>query len=131
MNKTNVTSKQTTLKETSGKKLPPHAAPIGQDKRGNLRDDLIRITLRTIDEKGYQALRARALTDEADCALGGLYTVFPDMDALIITAKLQILAVQAGCGRRNCAFIGAGRRLSHFCYNPLAALANPVPAPFE
>ncbi len=102
MNKTNVTATKTTQKKTSGKKLPAHALPLGQDKRGNLRDELIRITLRTIDEKGYQALRARALTDEAGCALGGLYTVFPDMDALIITAKLQILdqldAVMAALG---------------------------------
>ena len=78
-------------KKAFQKKVAADALPLGQAKRGSLRDELIRITLKTIDEKGYQALRARALTDEAGCALGGLYTVFPDMDALIITAKLQIL----------------------------------------
>lgn len=65
--------------------------PIVAPKRELLRETLLQIAERTIDEKGYQALRARALTDEAGCALGALYTVFPDMDALMIEVKLRIL----------------------------------------
>eukprot|EP01037_Dinobryon_pediforme_P017628 gene17628-17831_t len=60
-------------------------------KHDILREKLLTTAERIIEEKGYQALRARMLTEEVGCALGALYMVFSDMDALMMAVKLRIL----------------------------------------
>lgn len=60
-------------------------------KREALRETLIEAAEAVIEQRGSQALRARELTEAAGCALGALYNVFPDMDALVVAVKLRIL----------------------------------------
>ena len=59
--------------------------------RTDLREALLLAAEAVIERKGSQALRARELTEAAGCALGALYNVFPDMDALVVAVKLRIL----------------------------------------
>jgi AcrR family transcriptional regulator len=59
--------------------------------RQELRDALLAAATRTIAERGYQALRARELAGEVGCAVGSIYNVFPDIDALILGVKAQTL----------------------------------------
>lgn len=74
-----------------------------------LQTALLDAALAIIDARGHQALRARALTDAAGCALGGLYTAFADLDSLVLAVKMRILdqldaimlAVEATRGQAN------------------------------
>ena len=61
------------------------------DRRTALRNALIASAARVIDERGHQALRARELAQDVGCALGAIYNVFPDLDALILAVKAQTL----------------------------------------
>src|SRR5580700_10611737 len=61
------------------------------DRRTALRRALIAAAERMIDERGHQALRARELAQDVGCALGAIYNVFPDLDALILAVKAQTL----------------------------------------
>src|SRR5258708_28967741 len=61
------------------------------DRRSALRGALIASAARIIGERGYQALRARELATEVGCALGAIYGVFPDLDALIVAVKARTL----------------------------------------
>lgn len=68
-------------------------------KRDDLRQRLVAATLELIDAAGLPALKARDITAKAGCALGGLYTAFVDLDALIIAANSQTLrAIDAALG---------------------------------
>jgi AcrR family transcriptional regulator len=60
-------------------------------KRLDLRESLITAAQRTVSEHGYRALRARDLAAEVGCAVGAIYNVFPDMDALILVIKSRTL----------------------------------------
>jgi len=60
-------------------------------KRQELQEALVVAATRTIAERGYQALRARELAAEVGCAVGAIYNVFPDMDALILAVKSRTL----------------------------------------
>lgn len=53
-------------------------------KRAALKDKLINSALNRINEHMLLGLRARDITAEAGCSLGALYTVFDDLDALIL-----------------------------------------------
>ncbi len=61
-----------------------------------LRESLLRAAERTIATEGYQALRARALAEEVGCAVGAIYNVFPDLDALALAVKSRIIDVIDG-----------------------------------
>ena len=61
------------------------------DPRGRLREALLAAATREIAEKGYAALRARDLAREVGCAVGSIYNVFPDIDALILGVKAETL----------------------------------------
>lgn len=65
-------------------------APMS-DRRTALREALIVAAERIIGERGYQALRARELASEVGCALGAIYGVFPDLDALVLAVKARTL----------------------------------------
>ena len=65
--------------------LPPRPG------RAALRKALLDAAEAVIARDGFGAVRARGLTDAVGCALGALYTAFPDMDALMLAVKLRIL----------------------------------------
>ncbi len=56
-----------------------------------LRDALILAAEHAIAAGGLPSVRARDLAREAGCALGAIYTVFPDLDALILTVNARTL----------------------------------------
>jgi AcrR family transcriptional regulator len=60
-------------------------------KKDDLRARLLRIAGKHIEKHGYSALRARDITAEAGSALGGLYTVFDDLDALVVAVNSETL----------------------------------------
>src|SRR5215471_8449260 len=60
-------------------------------RRGELREALLAAVEKTVLAQGYQALRARDLAREVGCAVGAIYNVFPDLDALIYAAKGRTL----------------------------------------
>ncbi len=99
-----ITKEHVRVPVPQSRSLPSDAALA---RREALRETLLHLALQTIDTHGYQALRARALTDAAGCALGALYTVFQDMDALFIAAKLKILE-QLDDDMANNATVGSG-----------------------
>ncbi len=59
--------------------------------REELHEALIAAATRVIAEGGYRALRARDLAAEVGCAVGSIYNVFPDIDALILGVKARTL----------------------------------------
>lgn len=63
-----------------------------EERRAALRTALIGIAERLIAANGYRALTARELAREAGCALGAIYTIFPDMDALVAEVNSRTAA---------------------------------------
>lgn len=61
------------------------------ERRGALRAALVDSAQRIITERGYQALRARDVAKDVGCALGAIYGVFADLDALILAVKERAL----------------------------------------
>ena len=65
-------------------------------KREDLRARLIEAARNRIMADGLPALRARDVTQDAGCALGGLYTVFADLDDLVLHVNsLTLQAIEA------------------------------------
>lgn len=71
----------------------------------SLKDALVDAAESIILEQGWQAVRARAVAERADCAVGSIYTAYPDLDGLIMAVKSRILedidarmAATAGAG---------------------------------
>ena len=62
-------------------------------RRLALREALASSALRIISERGYQALRARDVAEAVGCALGAIYNVFTDLDALILAVKERTLDI--------------------------------------
>lgn len=60
-------------------------------KREDLRLRLIEAARALIAEQGLSGLRARDIAERAGCALGGLYTVFADLDDLILHVNSRTL----------------------------------------
>ncbi len=65
------------------------------ERHAALRETLLAIAERIVATRGLAALRTRDLTQEAGCAVGALYTVFPDLDALILAVNGRTLALLA------------------------------------
>jgi AcrR family transcriptional regulator len=65
------------------------------ERRQNLREALLRGGEATISRHGLAALKARSLAQEAGCAVGAIYNVFPDLDALIYEINARTLAMLA------------------------------------
>lgn len=61
-------------------------------RRTALREALITIAERRIAAGGLTGLKARDLAAEAGCALGAIYTVFPDMTALTLEVNARTFA---------------------------------------
>ncbi|GJD60476.1 TetR/AcrR family transcriptional regulator [Methylobacterium frigidaeris] len=64
-----------------------------EERRERLKAALLDAAERTIAESGLPALKARDLAKDVGCALGAIYTVFPDLDALILAVNLRTLAL--------------------------------------
>lgn len=62
-------------------------------RRLALREALAASAQRIISERGYQALRARDVAHDVGCALGAIYGVFADLDALILAVKERTLDI--------------------------------------
>ena len=61
------------------------------EKKDSLKIRLIDAATSRIVASGLSALRARDITNDAGCALGALYTAFPDLDALVIEVNSRTL----------------------------------------
>jgi AcrR family transcriptional regulator len=60
-------------------------------KRAKLRDDLVAAAEQAVAAGGLSALKARSLAETVGCAVGAIYNVFPDLDALIFTVNARTL----------------------------------------
>ena len=63
------------------------------ERRGALRETLIEAAEQAIALGGLTQLKARDLARAAGCALGAIYTVFPDLDTLILSVNSRTLAL--------------------------------------
>ena len=63
-----------------------------QERRELLRETLVDIAERRIAESGFAALTVREVAGEAGCAVGAIYTVFQDMDALARAVNSRTVA---------------------------------------
>jgi AcrR family transcriptional regulator len=64
---------------------------LRETKREDLKARLIAAAKARMEASGLTGLRARDITSDAGCALGALYTVFPDLDALVLQVNSQTL----------------------------------------
>jgi AcrR family transcriptional regulator len=62
------------------------------ERRLNLKEALLDAAERTMEREGLGALRARDLANEVGCAVGAIYNVFPDLDALVLAVNARTLA---------------------------------------
>ncbi|MDJ0639301.1 MAG: TetR/AcrR family transcriptional regulator [Paracoccaceae bacterium] len=60
-----------------------------EKRRAELRERLIDIAEAEVREHGMGSLRARALADQAGCAVGAIYNVFTDMTGLILAVNVR------------------------------------------
>ncbi|MER0238416.1 TetR-like C-terminal domain-containing protein [Fulvimarina sp. MAC8] len=67
-----------------------------QAKRDDLKARLIAAARERIESQGVRNLRARDITQDAGCALGGLYTAFSDLQTLIIHVNGETLNALSG-----------------------------------
>lgn len=58
-----------------------------EKRREDLRERLLDIAEAEIRENGVSSLRARALAEQAGCAVGAIYNVFDDMTGLILAVN--------------------------------------------
>jgi AcrR family transcriptional regulator len=64
-----------------------------EDRRGKLKAVLTDVAERAIEKDGLAGIKARELAKEAKCAVGAIYNVFPDLDALIYEVNGRTLAL--------------------------------------
>jgi AcrR family transcriptional regulator len=64
---------------------------MAPDNRARLQQALIGAAERRMVEDGLAALKARELAQDAGCAIGMIYKVFQDLDAIILTINLSTL----------------------------------------
>jgi AcrR family transcriptional regulator len=63
------------------------------ERRRRLREALVDAAERVVAGSGLGSLKARDLAREVGCALGAIYTVFPDLDTLILSVNSRTLAL--------------------------------------
>jgi AcrR family transcriptional regulator len=78
-------------KISSEGEMPKSAVATGA-RRGELKERLTNAASRLIEAQGLASVKARPLAEKAGCALGAIYTVFPDLDALILAVSARTLA---------------------------------------
>jgi AcrR family transcriptional regulator len=62
-----------------------------EDRHRAVREALIAAAERAIIAHGLSGLKAREIAREAKCALGTIYTIFADLDALVLTVNARTL----------------------------------------
>lgn len=62
------------------------------DRRTRLRESLVDHAFRLLSTEGLGAMQARRVAQLAGCSVGAIYTVFPDLDELILRANARTLA---------------------------------------
>ena len=73
---------------------PERGAETGSEaRRRALRDALLDAAEGMIAAHGLAGLRARELARAAGCAVGAIYTVFPDLDHVVLAVNLRTLAL--------------------------------------
>ncbi len=77
-----------------------------EQQRDDLRNRLIAAAEHQLADGGLAGLKAREVTAEAGCALGGLYNAFDDLDRLILHVNLRTLA-RLGQALRDAVPMGA------------------------
>lgn len=71
-----------------------------EQRREQLRTVLIEIAERKIAEAGMAALTARDVAREAGCAVGAIYNIFKDMDALVTAVNSRtVMALEDAVAR--------------------------------
>jgi len=68
-----------------------------QERRQALREALIAAADRRIGESGVRALTAREVAGEVGCAVGAIYTIFRDMDALAAAVNARTVVRLEQC----------------------------------
>lgn len=63
-----------------------------EERRNDLRAQLVALAEDQIAREGMASLRARDLAQKAGCALGAIYNVFSDMSALVLAVNGQTFA---------------------------------------
>src|SRR5665213_1708565 len=61
-------------------------------RRSELKDRLVLSAEQIIETYGLSSLKTRPLADAAGCALGAIYTVFADLDAVVMAVSARTLA---------------------------------------
>ena len=108
-------------------KTKKNEKPLGGTaaRREELREALLSALERTVVAQGWQALRARDLAREVGCAVGAIYNVFPDLDALIFAAKGRTLELlDRELGQAVDAVAAAGSVTPEIATRQLLALAE-------
>src|SRR5262245_30059066 len=72
--------------------MPRKTPPKTAERRQNLKEALIAAAERSIEADGLTGLRARALADEAGCAVGAIYNVVADLDELVLFVNSRTFA---------------------------------------
>src|SRR4051812_44944322 len=90
------------------------------ERRQKLRDSLVSAAKRAIAAHGLGGLKARDLAQEAGCALGAIYNVFPDLDALILAVNGKTLAELDAALRK----VSSGGKGAAAAVNELVRLAD-------
>lgn len=62
------------------------------ERRQNLKDTLIALADRSIEQQGLAGIKARDLAAQAGCSVGAIYNVVADLDDLILTVNQRTLA---------------------------------------
>lgn len=68
----------------------------GNERRRQLREELIGAAERRIAERGLTDLKARDLAADVGCAVGTIYNVVPDLDTLIMSVNQRTLRLFEG-----------------------------------
>ena len=89
-------------------------------RREQLKEALVDAAARTIASEGLAGLKARALADEAGCAVGAIYNVVADLNELVLLANARTLS-ELGEVLRQAATTGRG---SDWAILQLVALAQ-------
>ena len=69
---------------------------VRSERRIALRAKLIEVASKQIATNGLNDVTARSVAKEADCAVGSIYTIFEDLDALFIAVNMQSFELLAG-----------------------------------
>ena len=65
--------------------------PATVSRHEKLQNALVEAAERVIGTQGLGALRTRSLAEEVGCAVGAIYTIFPDLDGIILAVNSRTL----------------------------------------